>query len=385
MAQATRADRTAAHWRLLGLMPGAPECVIKAAHRAQIELHHPDRGGDADTAKQINVAYDELRGKGSVANEYVARNFSGEPWVVLGVSSVADDQLVARAGKLLLADLQALPRLAQKVEWAIANFATAKAAPARRARVMPMTPPAPSRQRPAAAPPPRPAAPARPSFPQGLPQKIDFGKVEWGESASETIQLTWKHAAPFDVKVMIDGPLRAEVTASKVLPGRFSIVFSIDWDSKEFSREPTTRGYTLDAEITVRWTSQDDATIRAKGLVLYPAVVSASPTTLDLGKVRAQQPVRASLILISTARAAVTVEPPPWLQRVDGSGRVLEAPLSLATNVPVRLELRVHWPPIEERAKASFAAGRPVRPTGRIIVRWDDRILEVPVEMVASK
>ena len=381
MAQATRADRTAAHWRLLGLMPGAPECVIKAAHRAQIELHHPDRGGDAETAKRVNVAYDELRGKGSVANEYVARNYSGEPWVVLGVSSIADEQLVTRAGKLLIGELQALPRLVQKVEWAIANFASAKAAPAQRARILPMTPP-PPRHRASAPPPPRAAAPA---FPQGLPEKVDFGKVEWGDSASQTIQLTWKHAAPFDVKVTIDGPLRAEVTASKVLPGRFSIVFSIDWESSQFSRVPTTRGYTLDAEINVRWTSRDDATIRAKGVVLYPAVVSASPTSLDLGKVRAQQPVRASLILVSTAPAAVTIEPPAWLQRVDGSGRVLEAPLTLATNVPVRLELRVYWPPIEERAKASFAAGRPVRPTGRIIVRWNDRILEIPVEMVASK
>lgn len=365
---------------MLGLIPGAPECVIKVAHRAQIELHHPDRGGNADTAKQINVAYDELRGKGSVANEYVARNFSGEPWVVLGVSSAADEQFVSRAGKQLAGELQGLRRLIERVEWAVANFAKAKAAPTTRARIQPMTPPPASRVRAAAAPP----VPATPGFPEGLPQKIDFGKREWGDTAPETIQLTWKHAAPYEVTVAADGPVRAEVTASKVLPGRFSIAFWIDWDSPEFNREATTRGYTLDAEITLRWTSRDETTLRARGLVLYPAVVSASPASLDLGSTRAKQPVRTSLILISTGPASVTIDPPAWLQRVDASGRVLETPLKLATNVAMRVELRVHWPPIEERAKPSFDAKRPVRPTGRIIVRWNDRVLEVPVEMVAS-
>jgi hypothetical protein len=383
LAGTARADRTAKHWKRLGIVPGAPECVIKAAHLALIEVHHPDRGGDANTAKEINAAYDEVKGRGSEANEYVAANYHGEPWAVLGVSSAADAKLVSRAGKQLAAELHTHRRLADRVEWALQNFASALAAP-RRERIGPMTPPPPPRARsaPRAA---RPSAPASPGMPDGRPPSIDFGKVAWRADATRTIQLTWKHAAPYGVTVECDGPIRARVTASKVLPGRFSVTFSIDWDAPQFSAGPTTRGYTLDAPITVRWTSNDTATIRAKGIVLFPAQVSASPAWLDLGRGRLGQPVRASLVLVSTAAADVTIEPAAWLQRVDGSGRVLEAPLALATNTPVRVEFHVHWPPITERGRDSFAAGRPVRATGRITVRWNDRELEIPTEIIAAK
>jgi hypothetical protein len=231
----------------------------------------------------------------------------------------------------------------------------------------------------------QPKAPPSPGLPDGLAPSIDFGKVPWRAETTRTMQLTWKHNAPYGVTIEPDGPVRAEVTASKVLPGRFSVTFSIDWEAPEFRRDPSTRGYTLDAVITVRWTSRDTATLRVKGLVLYPAQVSASPISLGLGYARLRQPVRASLVLVSTSPVDVTIEPAPWLRRVDGSGRELDAPLKLATNVPVRVEFRVHWPPIAERGSASFAAGRPVRVTGRIIVRWDDRELEIPAEIVAAK
>ena len=379
----TSSDRTASHWKRLGIVPGAPECVIKAAHLALIEVHHPDRGGDANVAKEINAAYDELKGRGSEANAYVAANYNGEPWAVLGVSSAADPRLISRAGKQLAAELHAPRRLAERVEWALQNFAAAIAAP-RRERITPMTPPPAPRTR--ATPQRRtPAPPASPGLPDGLPPSIDFGKMQWGADVTRTVQLTWKHAAPYGVTIEPDGPVRAEVTASKVLPGRFSAVFSIDWDAPEFAHNAATRGYTLDATITVRWTSRDTATLRAKGIVLYPAHVSASPVALDLGNARLKQPIRASLVLVSTAPADVTIEPAPWIERVDGSGRVLDAPLKLATNVPVRVEFRVHWPPIAERGRASFEAGRPVHATGRIIVRWNDRVLEIPAEITVAK
>lgn len=382
MAGTTRADRTASHWKRLGLVPGAPECVIKAAHLALIEVHHPDRGGDAAIAREINAAYDELKGRGAVANEYVAAHYNGEPWVVLGVSSAAGPRLVSRAAKQLAAELQTHRRLAERVEWALANFASALTSP-RRERIVPMTAPPPPRPRPA---PRRPsAAPASPGLPDGLTASIDFGKMQWGADVTRTMQLTWKHNAPYSVTVEPAGPVRAEVTASKVLPGRFSVAFSIDWDASEFSRDPSARGCTLDAAITIRWTSRDEAAVRVKGLVLYPAFVSASPASIGLGSVTLGQPVRTSVILVSTSPAEVTIEPAPWLQRVDGSGRVLDAPLKLAANVPVRVEFHVHWQPIAERGAASFAAGRPVRVTGRVIVRWNDRELEISAEMVATK
>ncbi len=49
MGSTKERDRRAEHWKQLGLMSGAPECVIKAAHRFYIELHHPDRGGTPST------------------------------------------------------------------------------------------------------------------------------------------------------------------------------------------------------------------------------------------------------------------------------------------------------------------------------------------------
>ena len=384
MPASTRADRLAEHWRRLGLIPGAPECVIKAAHRAHIELHHPDRGGDAEAAKRINVAYDELKGLGTPANEYVAANYNGEPWAVLGVSAAADAALAARAGKLLAAELESHPRLAARVAWAVANFGNVKASANGHARVTPLTPPPPPRrrttpERSAHRPPPE---PAKPGVPEGLPSKVDFGRLAWRSTAGRTVQLTWKRHAPYEVKVEAPAPVRAEVTASKVLAGRFSITFSIDWESDELSGGPTVRGYTLDAPVTLRWAGGGSYTFPAKGLLLYPAIVSASPTSLDLGTVELKRPVRASIVLVSSGATSVEIEPPAWLRRTDGSGRVLDAPLKLATNVPVRVEFRVEWAPIVERAAPSFEKGKPVRPTGRIVVRWEGREIEVAASMV---
>lgn len=369
----------AEHWRRLGLLPGAPECVLKAAWLAQIELHHPDRGGDAETAKAVNIAYEALRGRGAAANEYVAANYAGEPWVVLGISSAADARLVERAGKQLRSELAQHRRLADRVAWAMAHFAEAASVPR---RVRPATPPPqrrPTTIRREASP-----APARPGPPQGLPDRIDFGRIEWGHEASRTFHLTWKRAAPFDVRIEAPAPLRADVVASKVLPGRFSVTLSVDWESPEFSRSPNVRGYTLDAALRLRWTSQDEAAVRVKAVLLYPALISASPTELDLGSVRLGADTRASLLLVATAPTCATLALPPWLRRVDAAGRPVEAPLQLQTDTPVRVSLAVDWAPVRERGRSSIEAGRAVRPTGRIVVRWAREELAIPASLVAT-
>jgi len=206
--------------------------------------------------------------------------------------------------------------------------------------------------------------------------------MTWRSDAGRTVQLTWKRHAPYEVQVDAPPPLRAEVTASKVLPGRFSIAFSIDWDSREFAGGPTVRGYTLDARVTLRWAGGGEYAFPAKGLLLYPAAVTASPPSLDLGTADVNSQARASLVLVSSGATAVEIEPPAWLRRTDGSGRPLDAPLKLATDVPVRVEFRVHWPPIIERAASSFEQGKPVRPTGRIAIRWDGRTIEVSASIV---
>ena len=48
---------------VLGLKEGATEAEIKAAHRRLILRMHPDSGGSADLAAQINRAKDVLLGQ----------------------------------------------------------------------------------------------------------------------------------------------------------------------------------------------------------------------------------------------------------------------------------------------------------------------------------
>jgi hypothetical protein len=372
-------DKRAEHWKQLGLMSGAPECVIKAAHRFLIEIHHPDRGGSVEQAQRVNVAYDELKGQGSKPNEHVAAYFEGEPWHVIGVASNADRRLVERAGKTLAAELHTHPRLAARVEWAIENFGrpgTATAPP------RPRSAPAPRRR--AAAPAARPREAAAPGLPDGLVDSIDFGTLEWGSTLTREIRLTWRQFAPYKVDVDAAEPVSVTVTGSKTLPGRFVIAIGIDWTSELFSGGASVRGHTMSSTLRLRWAGGGEAVVRVKGVLLHPALVSASPESLDLGAARLRQPVRASLVLVSSAPASVKIDASAWLARVDGRGEPLDTPLKLQANVPVRVAFDVQWDPIAERA-ATVAAGRPVRPTGRITVRWNDGELEVPVQIVVQR
>jgi hypothetical protein len=375
-------SKAASHWKRLGLLEGAPEGAIEAAWLWYITLHHPDRGGDADLARQIHVARDELKGEGAKANEYVAAHYEAQPWLVLGIERGADSELAQRVGRQLASELRrSHRRLAERVEWAMANFGRPVTAPngagATRVRV---TPP-PPRRRPERAADRRPAQPATPGVPDGLPARVDIGTVAWREPVERSFKLTWKRFPPFEVHIDAPSPLQAEVTASKALPGRFAVVVSVDWDSPAFSREPSHRGYTLDETLTVRWAGGGEALVHVRGILLYPANVTASASELDLGTVDTNQPARGSLVVTATAPTTIEVDPPQWLARIDAAGRVPASPLRLEANAATRIEFAVQWPPILERAVTSFAAGRPVRPTGLITIRWDDRSLEIPAQI----
>jgi hypothetical protein len=53
-------------YRTLYVQPGAPSCVVEAAYRALLKIHHPDKGGSEERAKQINQAMDVLRSYGAL-------------------------------------------------------------------------------------------------------------------------------------------------------------------------------------------------------------------------------------------------------------------------------------------------------------------------------
>ena len=384
MAQRTQpaaADRYAAHWRTLSLMPNAPACVIKAAHLYHIKRSHPDRGGTVEEAQRINVAFDELKERGTKANDHVASYYDGEPWHVLGISSSADRELAENAGKALASELGQLERLASRVRWAVQHWGrpgTATQAP--RPKITPPPPP-PRMPRPAATP--RPNTPATPGKPAGLPQSVDFGNLQWRDSATREIRLTWEQNAPYNITVDAEAPVLVTVVASKAKPGRFVISLSIDWESEAFSEGSRLRGYMLHAPVSIRWPG-GEATVPARGVVHYPAEVAVSPVELDLGKVAMRQPVRADLTLIATGATVARIESSAWIARVDAAGKVIDGPLRLQANTPVRVALQVQWAPIIDRA-ASVPKGKPVRPTGKITVRWGERSLEVPVQMVVTR
>lgn len=48
-------------YRMLGLSPSAPWDEIERAYKKKAKIHHPDMGGDADTMRALNEAYERIK------------------------------------------------------------------------------------------------------------------------------------------------------------------------------------------------------------------------------------------------------------------------------------------------------------------------------------
>lgn len=48
-------------YRMLGLSPSARWEEVERAYRQKAKIHHPDRGGDADTMRALNEAYSRIK------------------------------------------------------------------------------------------------------------------------------------------------------------------------------------------------------------------------------------------------------------------------------------------------------------------------------------
>lgn len=57
----TPADDPNDPYVVLGVHKNTPPEIIRAVYMAWVKNHHPDVGGDPDTFKKINVAYDEIK------------------------------------------------------------------------------------------------------------------------------------------------------------------------------------------------------------------------------------------------------------------------------------------------------------------------------------
>ena len=61
-----RADAGDGPYAALYLRPNAPPELVKAAYRTLAVLYHPDKGGDEELMKRVNVAYAQLQKIGVV-------------------------------------------------------------------------------------------------------------------------------------------------------------------------------------------------------------------------------------------------------------------------------------------------------------------------------
>ena len=408
-------------WRSLTLQPGAPECVLKEAHRFHIRLVHPDHGGSDRDAKRVNVAFDKLKGHGSAANEWVSRHYEAEPFFVLGLAASGDTALAMRVGKALSKELAQLPRLVRRVEWAIANFGIVPPQVVQAPRAVPKAPP------PAPPPTTKPWLPSmrRPDFAsrfEGLPASVNFGAVAWGSEVELVVRLTWSGRAPTNIQADVGQPFRVSVAQSSVRSGRVALKLVVDWASSRMMQASTTeqrQQVRFEATLTLQCDDGSVAkarvtatsTVPATGVDAYPphppsAVpqpkersggiprrhirpaapptprtspdVQVMPTDLDLGSVRLQQPMHASLTIRSSRKTMITLQSSTWLSSTPNGRFRVEA------NEPVEVVFEVDWLPIVDRGGASIRIGRPLRPSGNIHVRWAGGSATVPVKMLVT-
>lgn len=64
------------YYKVLGVSPGAPAEVIKAAYRALMKIHHPDAGGSTKKAQEIEEAYRNISSIAPLTGNRPATPFS---------------------------------------------------------------------------------------------------------------------------------------------------------------------------------------------------------------------------------------------------------------------------------------------------------------------
>lgn len=413
----TRKSRDEEHWRVLGLMPGAPACVVKVAHLRLAKVFHPDVvGGDAQKAKVVNVARDEVIARATPAREWVSAGARGEPNRILGLIPNADAALVERAARALSKELASFPKLVERVAWARAHFGRESW-------------PAPNVRKPTRTPTVRPRAES--GLPNGWVREIDVSGIKWGSHLDRVLKLTWPPSnRPTSVAVRTSPPILCTTTKSRSVAGQWIIAVSIDWAMIR------RQAFRMNSWLEIRW-SGGQGTIGIVGALAAPVTestrtavqpqpsappkrpaaaprprrpsppsklkpspptrpiakqtpskIATSPAALDLGLVALDRPTRASLTLQSMAAVRVTVVPPAWLLCVRGAQSFVDAEYHLRPNTPVRIEFVVAWLRIREaeRKTRSFSKGKPARANGAIAIKAQDgNQVGVPVHMVVEQ
>ncbi|WP_226363111.1 DnaJ domain-containing protein [Pseudonocardia sp. ICBG1142] len=91
---------------LLGVSPGAPPEVLRAAWRAAARHHHPDRGGDTERFIAVNAAYELLTTPPAPARSTPPTPSPGPPGPATPSSDIpgasVDGLLILRVGGLLI-------------------------------------------------------------------------------------------------------------------------------------------------------------------------------------------------------------------------------------------------------------------------------------------
>ena len=151
------------------------------------------------------------------------------------------------------------------------------------------------------------------------------------------MQFTWKHAAPYSVTIECKGPVRAEVAASKVLPGRFSVRSRSTGTRRNQPRPGDARIHAgRDDHRALDIAGQDDDTREGPGAV--PGARQREPGVARSRDARLKHRC-ARRSCSSAPRGRGDDRADAMAERVDGTGNVLDAPLKLATNMPVRVEI----------------------------------------------